>query len=198
LHQNHQAIKKQKEANMSEPERNRLSGKALEAYDRMLERVQTRLREVQETSLDTLEDEIQRAAEFEYELEEMTRDEVDLLSAYLKRDLQHLMQFVDETGEGLKEWLQLDLSMLEHRLADRLLSVADKTLVDTLELRQKLENDDVGHYISGEVATAGMFQCLNCKHMVCLTKTSHLHPCEACGSHYFERVTSRWPPKEDN
>ncbi|KXS50746.1 MAG: hypothetical protein AWU57_4871, partial [Marinobacter sp. T13-3] len=29
---------------MSEPERNRLSGKALEAYDRMLERVQTRLR----------------------------------------------------------------------------------------------------------------------------------------------------------
>ncbi|HAC27052.1 MAG TPA: metalloendopeptidase, partial [Marinobacter hydrocarbonoclasticus] len=30
----------------------------------------------------------------------------------------------------------------------------------------------------------------------CLTKTSHLHPCEACGSHYFERVTSRWPPKE--
>ncbi|MDR9426463.1 MAG: metalloendopeptidase, partial [Marinobacter sp.] len=82
---------------------------------RMLERVQTRLREVQKTSLETLEDEIQRAAEFEYDLEEMTREEVDLLSAYLKRDLQHLMQFVDETGEGLKEWLQLDLSMLEHR-----------------------------------------------------------------------------------
>jgi len=183
---------------MSEPERNRLSGKALEAYDRMLERVQTRLREVQETSLDTLEDEIQRAAEFEYELEEMTRDEVDLLSAYLKRDLQHLMHFVDETGEGLKEWLQLDLSLLEHRLAERLLSVADQTLVDTLELRQKLENEDIGHYISGEVATAGMFHCLNCGHMVCLTKTSHLHPCDACGSHYFERVTSRWPPKEDS
>jgi len=198
LHQNHQAIKKQKEANMSEPERNRLSGKALEAYDRMLERVQTRLREVQKTSLETLEDEIQRAAEFEYDLEEMTREEVDLLSAYLKRDLQHLMHFVDETGEGLKEWLQLDISLLEHRLAERLLSVADKTLVDTLELRQKLENDDVGHYISGEVATAGMFRCLNCSHMVCLTKTSHFHPCEACGSHYFERVTSRWPPKEDH
>ncbi|KXS49934.1 MAG: hypothetical protein AWU57_5089, partial [Marinobacter sp. T13-3] len=101
-------------------------------------------------------------------------------------------------GEGLKEWLQLDLSLLEHRLAERLLSVADQTLVDTLELRQKLENEDIGHYISGDVATAGMFHCLNCGHMVCLTKTSHLHPCDACGSHYFERVTSRWPPKEDS
>src|SRR5690554_7556238 len=64
------------------------------------------------------------------------------------------------------------------------------------DLSQKLENEDVSHYISGEVATAGMFRCLNCNHMLCLTKTSHLHPCEACGSHYFERVTSRWPPKE--
>ncbi|WP_303290609.1 zinc ribbon-containing protein [Marinobacter sp. SS5-14b] len=180
---------------MTTPERSHLSGKALEAYDRMLERVQTRLHELQETSLQTLEEEVQKAVEFEYELEEMTREEADLLGAYLERDLEHLMQFVEETGEGLKEWLQLDISLLEQTLADRLLSVADKTLVDTLELSQKLENEDVGHYISGEVATAGMFRCLNCSHMLCLTKTSHLHPCEACGSHYFERVTSRWPPK---
>lgn len=182
---------------MTEPERNHLSGKALEAYDRMLERVQTRMKELQETSLDTLEEEIEKAVEFEYELEEMTREEADLLGAYLERDLKHLMHFVDETGEGLKEWLQLDISLLEHQLADSLLSVADQTLVDTLELKQKLENDDAGHYISGEVATAGMFRCLNCSHMRCLTATSHLEPCEACGSHYYERVTSRWPQKAE-
>ncbi|RBP26951.1 zinc ribbon-containing protein [Marinobacter pelagius] len=182
---------------MTEPERNHLSGKALEVYDRMLERVQTRMKELQETSLDTLEEEIQKAVEFEYELEEMTREEADLLGAYLERDLKHLMHFVDETGEGLKEWLQLDISLLEHQLADSLLSVADQTRVETLELNQKLENDDAGHYISGEVATAGMFRCLNCNHMRCLTATSHLEPCEACGSHYYERVTSRWPRKTE-
>lgn len=162
----------------------------------MLERVQQRLREARETSLQTLEEEIQKAVEFEYELEEMTREEADLLGAYLERDLWHLLHFVDETGEGLKEWLQLDLSLLERQLADSLLSVADRTLVDTLELQQKLDNDDAGHYISGEVATAGMFRCLNCSHMLCLTRTSHLQPCEACGSHYYERVTSHWPRKD--
>lgn len=182
---------------MTEPERNHLSGKALEAYDRMLERVQGRLKLAQEASLETLEEEVRSAIQFEYELEEMTREEADLLGAYLQRDLAHLLHFVEETGEGLTEWLQLDISLLEHQLADRLLSVADRTLVDTLELRQKLENDDAGHYISGEVATAGMFRCLNCSHMRCLTATSHLEPCDACGSHYYERVTSRWPRQEE-
>ena len=182
---------------MTEPERSHLSGKALEVYDRMLERVQGRLKLAQETSLETLEEEVENAIQFEYELEEMTREEADLLGAYLQRDLAHLMHFVDETGEGLTEWLQLDISLLEHQLADRLLSVADRTRVDTLELNQKLENDDAGHYISGEVATAGMFRCLNCSHMRCLTATSHLEPCDACGSHYYERVTSRWPRREE-
>ncbi len=182
---------------MTEPERSHLSGKALEVYDRMLERVQGRLKLAQETSLKTLEEEINNAIQFEYELEEMTREEADFLGAYLQRDLAHLMHFVEETGEGLTEWLQLDISLLEHQLADRLLSVADRTRVDTLELNQKLENDDVGHYISGEVATAGMFRCLNCSHMRCLTATSHLEPCDACGSHYYERVTSRWPRREE-
>lgn len=178
---------------MTDEERKHLSGQALATYDRMLKRVQDGLADAEEITLEGLRNEIGKAVEFEYALEDMTREEVDLLSAYLARDLEHLMHFVDETGEGLTEWLQLDLSLIEHQLADMLFSVADKTRLDTLELNQKLDNDDASHYICGEVATAGMFKCLNCGHMSCLTATSHIAPCDACGSHYYERVTSRWP-----
>lgn len=170
-----------------------LSDQALKAYDRMLERVEQRLADAEERTLDTLRREVDDAVEFETELRRLTKDEASLLAAYLKRDLEHLVQFVDRTGEGLREWLQLDLSLLEHKLADMLFSIADKTRVDTLELDQKLHNDDVTHYMTGEVATAGMFRCLNCNHMKCLTATSQLEPCEACESHYFERVTGQWP-----
>ncbi|TNE97193.1 MAG: metalloendopeptidase, partial [Gammaproteobacteria bacterium] len=93
---------------MTEPERNHLSGKALEVYNRMLEKVQAGLKAAPEATLKTLEDEIVQAVEFEYELEEMTREEADLLGAYVQRDMEHLLHFVDETGEGLAEWLQLD------------------------------------------------------------------------------------------
>jgi hypothetical protein len=41
---------------MTEPERNHLSGRALEAYDRMLERVQARLSDMENTTRDTLKE----------------------------------------------------------------------------------------------------------------------------------------------
>jgi hypothetical protein len=169
------------------------SGKALESYNRMLERVESRLREVEHSSVDELRREIDDAVEFELEFEEMTRDEISLLAAYLRRDLEHLVNFVEESGEGVGEWLRLDLSLIERQLSDLLFSIADKTQLDNLELDQKLHNEDVGHYIAGEVAIAGVLRCSECGHMRCLTKTSVIEPCDACNSHYFERVTARWP-----
>lgn len=176
--------------------RNGFSGQALKVYNRMLERVESRLREVEHTSLDELRREIDNAVEYEVELEEMTRDEIALLAAYLRRDLEHLMNYFGEDTEGsLADWLRLDLSLIERQLSDLLFTIADKTLVDNLELDQKIHNEEGGHYISGEIATAGVLRCLACGHMRCLTRTSHIEPCEACNSHYFERVTARWPPE---
>ena len=173
-----------------------LSEQALSAYDRMLERVEARFARTEERTLQTLREEIDDAVEFETELKRLTRDEASLLAAYLRRDLEHLVTYVGSTGEGVREWLQLDISLLEYKLQELLFSIADKTRLDTLELDQKLSNDDVTHYLAGGVATAGMFRCLNCGHMKCLTATSQIEPCEACESHYFERVTGQWPEKE--
>ena len=178
---------------MTEP-RTSFTGKALEAYNRMLERVELRLRDLERSSLDELRREIESAARQEVELEEMTRDEISLLAAYLQRDLEHLAHFVDsEPGGSVGEWLRLDLSLIEQRLKELLFSVADKTRVDYLELDQKIHNREAGQYISGEVATAGVLRCVECGHMRCLTRTDHITPCEACNSHYFERVTAHWP-----
>lgn len=169
-----------------------LTGQALKVYNRMLERVVNRLNQMERKSWDSLRDAVDEAVEFENGLEELTREEVDLLAAYVRRDVSHLMHFVGETGEGVGEWLRLDLALIEHQLLDLLFSVADKTRLDTLELDHKLHHQP-GQYISGEIATAGVLRCVSCGHMVCLVETSHIEPCEACGSHYFERVTARWP-----
>src|SRR5690554_2027140 len=107
-----------------------LSSRALEAYDRMLERVESRLRNADERTLDTLRSEINEAVEFETQLKRLTREEASLLAAYLRRDLEHLVTFVGGTGEGLKAWLQFDLSLLEHKLQELLFSIADKTRLD--------------------------------------------------------------------
>lgn len=177
---------------MSEQDKPAFSGKALKVYNRMLERVESRLNQVERKSWDAMRESLDEAVEFEKDLEELTREEIDLLAAYVKRDISHLMHFVDETGGDAGEWLRLDMALIEQKLLELLFSIADKTKLETLELDHKLHHGP-SQYISGEIATAGVLRCLACGHMVCLVETSHIEPCEACNSHYFERITARWP-----
>ncbi|XOZ34952.1 zinc ribbon-containing protein [Halomonadaceae bacterium KBTZ08] len=178
---------------MAEKQRPRLSDGAEKSYNRMLERVESRLAEAEERTWEQLQQEIEEAVEFEQEVTELTRDELNLLSTYLRRDLSHLLGFVSGTGDGVAEWLRVDLELIEDWLVDRLLSIADPTRLDTLELQQKLQDTDPDHYFAGELAMAGVLRCLNCGRMRTLAETTRLEPCEWCESHYFERVTAHTP-----
>lgn len=177
---------------MTEKQSPKLSEKAEKIYNRMLERVETALAAAEERSWEALKHEIDRAVDAELELGEATREELDLLAAYLRRDLQHLVQFfgTSDEKETLGDWLRLDLSLVEKQLADLLLSIADKTQVETLELDQKIHHAP-DQYLSGEIATAGVLRCLDCGEPVALTVTTRIEPCHHCGSHYFERITAR-------
>ena len=175
---------------MAEQKRKELGKGAEKAYDRMLSRVEKRLAEAEQKTWETLQQEIEEAVEFEQDVRELTREELHLLAAYLRRDLGHLVSFVSRTGHGVREWLRLDLDKIEDRLTDLLFSIADRTHLDTLELQQKLEHDP-DQYMTGEVATAGVLRCLECGYLLSLTETTRIEECHRCRSHYFERVTSR-------
>jgi rubrerythrin len=181
---------------MSDHDQPAFSGQALKVYNRMLERVESRLAQMDQKTWDALRDSVDEAVEVEAEIQELTQEELDLLAAYVRRDVAHLMHFVGETGGGVGEWLRLDLALIEHQLRDLLFSIADKTQLETLELDHKLHHEQ-GQYVAGEVAMAGMLKCAACGHMLCLTQTSHIDPCPACSSHYFERVTAHWPHESE-
>ena len=168
------------------------SQQAAGAYNRILERVDHALASLEGRTWETVKDEIDKAVEVEVELGELTRDEIELLKAYVRRDLQDLRYYVHETGDGVAGWMGVDLSVVEAKARDLLLSIADKTQVEMVELEQRLQHD-AGSYMAGEIACAGMLQCLNCGHMLCLVETTEIQPCHTCGQRYFKRITARWP-----
>lgn len=172
-------------ASRSQPPR---PSKWSEAYDRILRRATDALAEAETSTWETLKEEIDQAVAFEEDVAELTREELALLRAYIQREIADLRN----EGKTLAEWLALDLSLVEGRLRDLLLSVADKTWVEQVELEQRLKHQP-GQYLAGEIAAAGMLQCLNCDAMVCLVETSRIEPCHRCGNHYFRRITARWP-----
>jgi predicted RNA-binding Zn-ribbon protein involved in translation (DUF1610 family) len=160
-------------------------------YDRVLNRLRQDLESAEHWSWSYLQEKIEEAVELELAAEDMTRDEMDLLSAYLKRDLKQLGYYAHETGEGIAAWLNFDLDYLEQTIATQLMDLADKTRIGITELQQRLaEGDD--QYTAGEIAAPGTFTCVACGESVVHTSTSRLEACPKCGSEVFTRQSAPW------
>jgi predicted RNA-binding Zn-ribbon protein involved in translation (DUF1610 family) len=163
------------------------SSGAPEAYNRILDRLRERLDRAGEYSWDYLQQQIEEAAEIELAAEEMTRDEMDLLKAYIRRDLDQLGYYIHETGSGLAAWLNFDLDILEQKMLQRLLDLADRTRVDYELLREQLGHSE-NEYLAGEITAPGTLECLACGETQRLTRTSAIQPCR-CGAVLFRRCS---------
>ncbi|WP_341217713.1 zinc ribbon-containing protein [Neptunomonas phycophila] len=160
-------------------------------YDRVLARLEATLDKAEHKSWDYLKTKIDEAIELEQKAEEMTRDELDLLKAYLVRDLQQLGHYAHETGEGVAAWLNFDLNYLEDTFVERLKGLADKTRLDYERLREQLDHG-ADQYMAGEITAGGTFECLACGKKQELKQTGLLVPCTQCQSELFSRVTGDW------
>ena len=161
-------------------------------YDRVLLRLTKDLKSSEAPSWDVLQEKIHDAVELEMAAAEMTRDEMDLLKAYLYRDLKKLGYYAHETGEGIAAWLKFDLNVLEQTLVEQLKQIADQTRIGHEELRERLDHDE-DQYLAGELATVGTLECLECGHQLTLQATEKLENCSACQGKFFKRVSSPWP-----
>lgn len=165
------------------------------AYDRVLDRLRRSLDEAGETTWESLQSRIQEAIELEMAAEEMTRDEMDLLSAYIERDLKQIGYYAHETGEGIAAWLNFDLHALENAVMDRLWDLADKTRVQHELLREQLAHDEQ-QYLAGEITLPGRLICVNCGEQQLLIRSDAIEPCSACHGVIFERLSRPWPDSE--
>ncbi len=154
----------------------------------LLGRVHKALEQAEQHTADSIQHEIEQAIALEAAVEDMTKEEIDLIGAYLKRDLKHLSHFVSSTGKGLAEWLSFDLHLIEGKLLKSLLSIADKTVLEQEEFKQSLaENKEV--YMAGEQVLPGSFCCQLCGEPIQITAPSILEKCIACGRVDFQRTS---------
>lgn len=158
------------------------------AYDRVVKRLESSLADVEIKSWAFLQQQIEEAVNVEQAAEQMTRDELDLLGAYVKRDMQALGHYSHRAGEGMAAFLKFDLNYLEHQVKESLLALADHTRVDQELLREQLDHD-AEQYIAGELATVGTLECLECGMPHRLLSTVIIEPCQKCGANYFRRVS---------
>lgn len=119
-------------------------------------------------------------------LGELTREEMELLNAYITRDLHDAAEFLEENSAEFKDWINLQTDLVEGQLLDVMPPLVDETRLALEQIRERA--DRFGEWHTGEVVAPGLFECKQCHKQIELHKTAHIPPCPKCHGSVYKRV----------
>jgi hypothetical protein len=155
------------------------------AYETMYERVAENLHNAKEQTGTLLHKFIDEAKDKAVDLGELSEEDANKVTTWLKRDLDDAIDHIAETDANLKDWLGFETTLIESALLYMLLETADKTTVELLRLKQNAERPYIYH--TGEVTGPGMLICDQCDEVLHFHKAGRIPPCPRCHKTVYHR-----------
>jgi hypothetical protein len=156
--------------------------KLIAAYSQLL----NHWNETMDETLHSLAEALEHAKEKTHQSSDLTHDEVNQVSGYVQRDVQHAAQHLSEAeSNSLTEWFKFDVELIETLTLDAFASLADKTSIELARLKEMATKHS---YHSGNITIAGTFLCDDCGKEIAFKTTSEIPHCPACGGNTFVRL----------
>ncbi len=114
---------------------------------------------------------------------DMTKDELSLVSAYVRSDLNEFAQSYQQSKKSFPE--SPFYQLIANSVWEGLLEITDRTKVEWQELFLDLEHR--GLYQTGEVIGLGYLVCDNCSDKSYFNHPTRIPPCKKCGNTGFTR-----------
>jgi hypothetical protein len=154
----------------------------IQAYNNLMQNLHETLGDADYSIADALEIAKGKTSE----LGGLTDEEIDQVSRYVTRDLDHAAgSFAASNNDALSEWLKIDIDLIENFALDAFMDLADKTRLELALLEQKAKNYHPYH--SGEVTGPGTFMCEECGKEIAFKSTSRIPDCPNCNAKTFIR-----------
>lgn len=177
---------------MSEQPKHETTDKLVQAYEQMLketheaiEKAQSEIEKAQSESVPKFREMLDKTRDHMVELGELSREEAQKVSDFIKRDIEDAANFVAETGQDIRDWWRFDLQLMEQRMLDMFSQVADQT---RLQLAQWAETArQMSLYQAGEITGPGTLVCDKCGAETHFLKAGRIPPCADCGGTRFRR-----------
>ena len=124
---------------------------------------------------------------------EVTAEEAHEISEYIKRDINDAAEFMMDVSAEFYEWLMLDIEIIERKVMEMFLSVAEHTRIELEQFRPKnagaeqKKPEQVPVYRSGEITGPGSLICECCGKAKLFLSSGQITACDACGHHRFIR-----------
>ena len=157
--------------------------KHIHGYNRMLERIKDFFSNTEEN----LQHAVDAAKEKASELGELTREESEQISNYVKRDIHDAAEYLSKEGTEMGDWLHFDVQLVEAKLIDWMSGAVDTTKLELEQLAQRAQQENI--WMSGEITGPGTLRCTHCDHEIQFTETTQIPPCPKCGKHRFKRFS---------
>lgn len=157
-------------------------------YDRMIQRVHEAFQHAGERGI-SLRQALDRAREAATKVDGLTREEAHKVGEWVRRDLHDAGEYLTSTGHELRDWLYMDLELIEYKLFDLFAQAADQTKLALLQFEEAALHADELH--SGEVTGPGTLECRNCGELLHFKKAGHIPPCPRCHETVFARKKAR-------
>jgi len=165
---------------------NQAQDKLGSAYEKMYEHVAENLHTAKDKTGDLIHKLIDEAKDKAKTIEQVTEEDAEKLTKWLKRDLDEVINYLSETEHALKDWLGFETSLMKNAMIHALLETADKT---TLELLRMKENAHEPYkYHTGEISGPGTLVCDECGEKLHFHQVGHIPPCPKCHKTNFHRI----------
>jgi len=152
-------------------------------YEKMYEHVANDFHRLKDKNKPNLSELIEDAKVKVIELENVTEQDADKLTGWLRRDIEATASYFSEKENELKDWLGFEASELESAALDLVLKTADKTTLELLALKEKASHS----YHAGEITGPGTLICDTCLHKQQYYKPGPIQPCYKCHDKKFHR-----------
>jgi len=156
-----------------------------EAYEKLLMLAMKDARLLKEKTGPVLHKIIDKSSEKLSELGELTEEEAEKISEYLKRDLKEAASYMAENRGEFKKWLAIEADIIEEYLLEHFKEAADQTTVELNRLKNVGEN---AQYHTGELTGPGVLICDGCGEELHFAKAGHIPPCAKCHGSKFHRL----------
>lgn len=116
--------------------------KMLTAYRALLNQAKEMVIKAENKTWETLGEGIDKAEQADHALAELTAEEFKRVQADLKADLEQTAEYLAEVEQGVEEFVDMELPILEQFLTDKALTLADPTNITLLRYRLAAAMDE--------------------------------------------------------
>lgn len=157
----------------------------VDAYNQMMARVKDSIQSAGSNAIN-LQKALDLAKKQAIHLGEITLEEAEEISNYIKRDINDAAEYLMETSQEFSEWLMLDIEIIEQKVLELFFSVADTTRLELEHFAHP--GDEATNYYAGEITGPGTLVCADCGHHVQFRTTAKIPQCPGCQHHLFKRA----------